>query len=220
MLNKIKVVIISSNNRDLKGKISPKSAVDQYKLMSNTPHTSKQGSLGVKLRMMMGGLAALSLSMSAGVASAETWEARTFNDLVIDSTACVKGTVLSVEYETINGATYTITTFSVDDRAIGPVRRGNIRVRTEGGRVSTATIPVMEVGSSGVRFFTGQEAILFLQRTDTRRLFTPLNGGQGVYMINDGMVELPVTAGNALTSEAAIDFIADRRRSRAKNVAQ
>lgn len=173
----------------------------------------------MKLRSMMGGLAALGLAMSAGTASAESWQTRSFNDMVNESRACVKATVDEVRYRTINGATFTETFFNVEGRAFGPARSGRIVVRTEGGKVQGATIPVVEVGSSGVRFFEGQEALLFLDRIGRTKIYTPLNGGQGVLSVRDGMVNLPI-ADDAVSVNDALGLIGDLRRQRAKNAAQ
>ena len=173
----------------------------------------------MKLRSMMGGLAALGLIASAGAASAETWNARSFNDMVNDSRACIKGTVIEVSYITIDGATYTDARFEIEGRAFGPARQGTLRVRTEGGLVEGSTIPVVEVGSSGIRFFEGQEAIMFLERVGRTKTYIPLNGGQGIFNVRDGMVQLPI-ANEAVEATEALSMINGLRRQRQKNVAQ
>ena len=178
----------------------------------------------MKFRVMLGSLAALTMSVAAfslptQEASAHVWESKTFNDLVGSSAACVKATVDEVRYVTINGATYTDTFFNVEGRAFGPVRNGRIRVRTEGGMVQTATIPVVEVGSSGAQFLQGQSAILFLGRVGRTKTFTLLHGGQGVYKVADGMVNLPISH-HAMDANDALTTIGNLRRQRAKNDAQ
>lgn len=174
----------------------------------------------MKLKSMVGGLAALGLVMTAGVASAETWQTRTFNDLVSDASICIKGEVVRVTNHMQDGQAYTIALLEVAESAFGPNSRF-VTLRLEGGPISTASIPVVETASHGITLFSGEEYIIMGQNARQRgRLFVPLNGGQGVMHVRNGKVNLPIGDGSAMDAGAAIDIIADLRAQNAKNVAQ
>lgn len=173
----------------------------------------------MKLKSALGGLAALGLVMSAGVASAETWPATTFNEMVNEASTCVKARVLRSDVRRLNGAVYTLTTFEIQETAFGQGFT-RISVRTEGGSFESGGFQLSEVGSHGVRFFADQEVVMFLDRFRNTRTFTPALGGQGIFTIRDGEVQLPILGNEPVEVGVALNKIADLRRQNAKNAAQ
>lgn len=167
-------------------------------------------------RLTLTGLTSIALACAslgaASVASATSLERLDFNQIVDRAALCVHGEVTDIAYETVGGTVYTLTTFDVKSAAFGDPG-DTVVVRTAGGNAANFAVPAASVTAGTPRFFTGSDAILFLE--GGADAYEIVGFSQGVFAISgDGAaanVRLPGAAEGRVSVEDALDIIRTRR---------
>jgi len=158
------------------------------------------------------GLASIALAGAATAASATTLEKLDFNQIVDRADACVHGVVSNVAYEQVDGAVYTLTTFTVSEAAFGDPG-ATVTVRTAGGNASNFAVPAASVTAGAPRFFTGGSAILFLE--EGANAYEIVGFSQGVFNVGGSgaaaTVSLPGATDGRVAVGEAMDLIRGQR---------
>lgn len=128
----------------------------------------------------------ISLCMLSFFASSTTLNKLQFNEVVNAATVGVLGEKTSTDYIVENGATYTVTTFKINEVAFGDVGQ-TIKVKTNGGLQRKAKISAIEIEAGSPNFFNNTQSLLLLIENDDDT-FSIVGYSQGVLPVTTSSV--------------------------------
>lgn len=122
----------------------------------------------------------------------------------------------------IDGSPVTMTTFTVEDAVFGNVG-STITVKTPGGAISGAKVPMAEVTAGAPRFIGGVRRVLLLNDAGDGT-YTVANFSQGVYDVmpspDGGKVRLPASVGGLVAMDEAVEIISETRAADSEMIAE